>query len=358
MRRLICIFAAAGTVFLSSCASGDSGTFKEGKAVSVPQVNEVEVIVLEKTDFARQLLSNGKLKAWRRASLVFGTAGVLSQVNATNGSLVQEGTVIARVDSPDLELSLEAAQIALEKARLSLYDVLAGQGYAAMDTLSVPSDVLEMAKMRSGYTSSLNSLQKARYDVEGMVLKAPFKGRIADLKLSRYDKVSSDVFCTLIDDSSFDVDFPVMESEYAFVAKGLPVKVSPFADPSVRLDGVVTQINPTVDKNGQISVRAKVRNDGSLIDGMNVKVIVERLMPGQLVVPRSAVVVRDNLDVLFTYSDDGKAHWTYVNILESNGDSHVVQANLDRGASLKAGDKVIVSGNLNLADGSSVQLKQ
>ena len=35
--------------------------------------NEVEVVTLERTDFAHQLLSNGKLKAGRRASLSFGS---------------------------------------------------------------------------------------------------------------------------------------------------------------------------------------------------------------------------------------------------------------------------------------------
>ena len=41
----------------------------------------------------------------------------------------------------------------------------------------------------------------------------------------------------------------------------------------------------------------------------------------------------------------------------SNGDSHAVTANTDRDADLSAGDTVIVSGNLNLADGSEVVLR-
>ena len=90
---------------------------------------------------------------------------------------------------------------------------------------------------------------------------------------------------------------------------------------------------------------------------MNVKVIAERSIPDQLVVPRSAVVIRDNLDVLFTWTDDGKAHWIYVTILHSNGDSYAVEANRNRNASLSEGDKVIISGNLNLADNSEVALK-
>lgn len=343
-------------LMLYSCGNPSSDELKDGKAVAVPEMNEVEVITLERTDFAHQLLSNGKLKAGRRASLSFGSSGVVSELNVSNGGRISAGSVIAELDRPDLKLSLEAAQIALEKAELELYDVLAGQGYAAKDTASVPENILAMAKMRSGYTSAKNSLERARLDYEGAVLKAPYSGKVADLILKEYDRTTSDPFCTVIDDSSLDVDFSVMESEYAFMEKGLQVRVIPFADPSKSVTGKVSEINPTVDKNGQIAVRATVRNDGSLIDGMNVKVIVERMMPGQLVVPRSAVVVRDNLDVLFTYTDDGVAHWTYVNIIRSNGDSHVVTANADRGAKLNEGDKVIVKGNLNLADGSKVQL--
>lgn len=359
MRNLLNMLSGTvAALVIAACGNPASRALKDGKAVAVPQVNEVEVITLERTDFAHQLLSNGKLKAGRRASLSFGTSGIVSVLNASNGGRIAAGNVIAELDRPDLKLSLEAAQIGLEKAELELYDVLAGQGYAAKDTASVPENVLAMAKMRSGYTSAKNSLDRARLDYEGAVLRAPYSGKVADLKLKAYDRTTSEPFCSVIDDSSLDVDFSVMESEYAFLEKGLQVRVIPFADPTKSVTGKVSEINPTVDKNGQIAVRATVRNDGILIDGMNVRVIVERKMPGQLVVPRSAVVVRDNLDVLFTYTDDGVAHWTYVNIIRSNGDSHVVTANTDRGARLNEGDKVIVKGNLNLADGSKVQIKK
>ena len=42
---------------------------KDGKLTYTPQVNEVTVMRLEKTDFARQLLSNGKLVAGRKSEL-------------------------------------------------------------------------------------------------------------------------------------------------------------------------------------------------------------------------------------------------------------------------------------------------
>ena len=339
------------------CKSGGS-SLKEGKLEYAPEVNTVDVMTLKKTDFPRQLLSNGKLAASSRAQLKFGTTGSVKVLNVRNGQRVREGQVIAELDRPDLQLAVESSRLSLEKARLDFYDILAGQGYAARDTASVPADVLEMAKIRSGYETAANALERAQFDLSGTVLKAPFSGTVADLKVKRFDEAPSDVFCTMLDDSSMDVDFTVMESEYPFLSEGLTVKVVPFADASKAFSGRITGVNPTVDKDGQIAVRASVSGAPSLLDGMNVKVTVERTVPGLLVVPRSAVVIRDNMDVLFTYQPDGTARWVYVNVLASNRDSFAVEANRDRGARLEEGDRVIISSNLNLADGSEVRLKQ
>ncbi len=343
---------------LVACGTGDGnrGSGADGRLQQTPMVNTVEVITLERTDFSRELLSNGKLSASARASLSFSTSGPLSQVNVRSGQHVGKGTVLARLDRPDLALALESAQITLEKAQMDLYDYLVGQGYPARDTVSVPANLLATAKMKSGYSSARNGLARARQEVAGTVLRAPFSGRVADVKLHRYDPSGTEPFCTLIDDSAFDVDFTVMESEYGFLSEGLPVTVTPFADGGFSCRGKIVSINPSVDSNGQITVRARIPGDKRLLDGMNVKVTVARVLPGCLVVPRSAVVIRDNLEVLFTYTDDGKAHWTYVNIVTSNSTSHVVTANEERGARLSEGDRVIISGNLNLADGSDVVL--
>lgn len=329
----------------------------EGKLEYKPQVSEVETITLERKDFTRQLTANGKLSARARSSMNFRGSGTITDIIPDNGQRVRKGSVIARQDGTEQAIALEAARIALDRAELDYLDVLAGLGHSTSDTASIPEDVKKMARMRSGYDAAKNSLEKAKLDYEGTVLRAPFDGKVADIKLKEHDMSGSDPFCVLIDDCVFEVDFSVLESEYPFLEKGLKVKVTPFAASGKTLVGEVLSINPVVDKNGQVSVKASVRNDGSLIDGMNVKVLVERTVPGMLVVPKSAVVIRDNLNVLFRHSE-GRSQWTYVNVLMTNSSDCAVEANLDRGAELAEGDEIIISGNLNLADGSEVLVKE
>ncbi len=343
-------------LLMAGCKGGGN-SLKDGKLEYAPEVNAVEVMTLGRTDFPRQILSNGKMSASSRAQLKFTAAGMLKELNVRNGQHVRAGQVVAELDRPDLVLAVESAELALGKARLDFYDVLAGQGYTSRDTASVPPEILSMAKMRSGYDAAVNVLERSRLDLSGTVLKSPFAGTIANLTAKRYDQAPSEALCTVLDDSSMDVDFTVLESEYPFLSDGMTVKVVPFADASRTFTGHITSINPAVDKNGQITVRASVERACSLVDGMNVKVTVENTIPQQLVVPRSAVVIRDNMDVLFTYQPDGTARWVYVNVLASNRDSFVVEANSDRGARLSEGDLVIISSNLNLADGSEVRLK-
>ena len=86
--RILTICALAVALTLTSCGGKKtSEEGKDGKLQYSPQVNEVEVITLERTDFARQLLSNGKLAASRKSALMFGTTGKIASISAVSGHL-------------------------------------------------------------------------------------------------------------------------------------------------------------------------------------------------------------------------------------------------------------------------------
>ena len=200
------------------------------------------------------------------------------------------------------------------------------------------------------------ALENAERTFRQCDLKAPFSGKVASVKGHVYEQ--SGQFCTLIDDSRYLVRFSVLETEYGFVHVGQQVLVSPFVNSELVIKGSIVSINPTVDQNGQIQVTAQVPGADELMDGMNVRITVENSIPNQLVVPKSAVVIRDNMEVLFRIDPEtGHSLWTYVNVIMSNTKEHVVEPNKDRGADLNIGDQIITSGNLNLGDDAEVVIQ-
>ncbi len=320
--------------------------------------NTVDVIILHKKNFYKELVSNGKLAAEQKMVMHFETSGKLHKIYKHNGQYVGKGQIIAQLDTKTAQENLQAARLALQSATIARDEQLIGQGYLLSKIDSIPKEVLNVASLRSGYSAALLKMQIANDEAKKLLLRAPFSGKVADITKKIYENISpSDNFCTLIDDRKFYVEFSILENEIQDIKLGDRVEVGPFSLKK-EYKGKITEINPEVDNNGMIKVKALVFNtDKKLLEGMNVEIRIRRAIPNQLVVPKQAVVIRDNLDVLFRYTH-GIAYWTYIKIVGENSDSYAVIANQDRSATLNAGDTVIVSDNLNLAHKSKVKINK
>lgn len=353
--KQVILFLFAINVFYACNPTHSENAASEKRAFE-PQRNLVDTLVLKATSFQKELVSNGKLKALQKGELKFRIGGTLQALPVHNGQLIKKGATIATLDPFEYQQKLDQAEVKLSNAHLELRDVLMGQGYPEADSLKIPLIVWEGASVRSGYEAAKRDLKTARHNLSETVLKAPFTGKLANITQKIYEQVSpGEAFCTLIDDSEFEVEFHLVESEIKEVSIGDEVKVIPYSLAET-FKGSVSQINPVIDENGLVQVRARVKNPGPLMEGMNVKVLVENEVPGQLIVPKQAVVLRQNQEVLFKYVN-GVAFWTYVQTGEENSTSYTVAAHPNKGGTLMAGDTVIISGNLNLAHESEVTVK-
>ncbi len=326
------------------------------KQAHVIERNPVDVMLLQQRVFKKELVSNGKLEALKRSSLKFRTGAELAYLPVKNGDWVKKGQLIARLTQFGQKQQLENARLQQQKAEVEMKDFLMMRGYNTENYDEIPDEILNTAKIRSGILDAESKLLTAQYEYEATILNAPFSGKVANVKYKAYEMVSpGEEFCTLINDKSFHVEFSVMETELKEINLGKEIKIIPFSmDEPVR--GVITEINPIVEENGLVKVKARVHNPDNLLDGMNVKVLIENAVSNKLVVPKSAVLLRQNQEVLFLYKN-GTAYWTYVMIELENSDSYAVVANADRGATLEPGDTLIISGNLNLAHESMVEIK-
>ena len=374
MMRKSVMFILGGTILLASCQPTDQkdvtteASQVDSTVLNKPHAGEpIQTMVLKEQTFNRELAGNGKVSALRSSELRFHTGEMLAHVWVKNGDRVRAGEKIAQLDLFRLERSFSQAKDNLAQSKLELQDVLIGRGYSLDKQDQVPDEEMELAKVKSGYNRTLIAYQLAEEELRKATLYAPFDGVIANLKTKEMNLApTGEPFCLVLNDREVEVNFSVLESELSLVKRGCKVSVVPFAGGNVAepLVGTVSEINPYVESNGMVKVKAIVPNrplsnspqkgeNWQLIEGMNVNILLKSPLSQSLVIPKSAIVMRSGKPVVFTVVK-GKAQWNYVQIVTENSDSCVVAPRSKEYEGLAAGDTVIVAGNLNLAHESEI----
>ena len=220
------------------------------------------------------------------------------------------------------------------------------------DSARIPPEIKQLAETRSNYRNSVSQLELAQFNLNNSTLYAPFDGIVANLFTKAHNiPDGSKPFCTIIDNLRPETDFKVLENELAYIKVGDKIRVLPFSSNDNVYEGQIAEINPSVDQNGIVMVKAHINNNSNqLYDGMNVKIRLQRSLGKQLVIPKEALVLRTNRKVVFTLKNE-RAQWCYVETSLENSDSYVVTEGLN------AGDMVIYEGNINLADQTPVRVK-
>jgi RND family efflux transporter MFP subunit len=313
---------------------------------------EVKIQATEQGIFPLRTISSGILEASRQVVLRSGAGGKITQLQLEEGGRVENGRLVLQLDDREQQLRLQQSELQLQEALVTKQDMIVSNGGQATVDTSVSPQKLEFILIASGYKRAQQAIEEAQLNLTKTRLYAPFEGLVAEVKVRLHQQIAAgEEIAHLIDPSSFEVVFPLLESEAVQVRTGQQLRVRPAALPSLELPAEVTGVNPIVNEQGLVKVRARVRNPGghSLFEGMKVEVVLEQPLRDQLIVPKSAVVLRSGREVVFSYDQEEKlAKWNYVHIAYEN-DSAVA---IDEG--LEAGMLIIYEGNLNLAHDAAV----
>lgn len=336
-------------VFLYSCKPKKTENLEEMARLSArPEAVLVKTSKLEKSTFYHELISNGKVWSSKKAVVPFKVNGIINELYIQNGQKVNAGDLLAVIEDFDYKTQLTRAQQDLEKAEINFKDDLLSN-FMTTDTTNLSSAKIKISRIRSGLNDAITSLAIAEHNFNNTRLYAPIRGVVANLEAKQWNPNQNyKSLCTIIFNEVMEVEFPVIESEYRFINKGMPVSLVPFINDSSLISGRITDINPQVDANGMVKVKAEFQNNGRLIDGMNVKVVIRKPVPNRLVVPKEALVIRQGKDVIFV-RQDSLAIWKYVTVEFENSTSLSIKEGL------APGDLVIISGNINLAHETTVR---
>lgn len=348
----------AGSAGLAGCGQRENekkdGVEQRVETVLPSEVVEVRTQTLRTVDFEHELVSNGRISAQEVAELRFLTSSAGNapiKIFVKNGDHVKAGAAIATLDTFQLSSNFRQADDNLQKAYLELQDVLIGQGYSISDSASIPKDMLSLAYIRSGYNSSKIQYDLAKYNLDNAVLRTPISGIVASLFAKPYCQIdASQPFCVIIDESKPEIVFKILENELGMIKIGDKVKIQSYASPDIESTGSIASINPSVDIEGTVRVKAYVQPDPKIFNGMNVRISVFRALGQQWVVPKTAVVMRTGKQVLFVLKD-GKAAWNYVETGLENATHYTITSK-----TLQEGDEVIISGTEHLANETNVKL--
>jgi multidrug efflux system membrane fusion protein len=221
---------------------------------------------------------------------------------------------------------------------------------------------VELAQAQAALAAAEAGVQQATVDLENCEPKAPFDGRVGLLKapaaVGNFVTAGGDPLLEVRALDTLKVEFSVPESALPVLQamasgdKNLKVVVTAHGDSSRKLEGPVAAFDNVIDpRTRSLKVRATLPNPGRLFwPGQFVDVqMVVGSADNAILVPYRAVNTGPNGPYLYVV-DGGKAALKPVTLGAQVGDLVVIQSGVT------SGQKVIVSGQLGLQDGSLVQV--
>ncbi|MDR1738852.1 MAG: efflux RND transporter periplasmic adaptor subunit [Candidatus Symbiothrix sp.] len=279
--------------------------------------------------------------------LSFESTGKITDIFFKEGSNVQKGQLLAKVNDQPLQAELQKLQ-----AQIPL----------AEDRVFRQKSLLEKdAVSREAYEQVSTELEKLKADIELVQariaqteLRAPFDGVIGLRNVSVGAYVSSStVISHLTKISPLKIEFSVPERQADFIHAGMPITFRINAESDINIyNATIYAVESRLDeKMYTLKVRAVYPNSNhQLHPGSYASVeIVSHEIPNALVVPNEAVIAEMGHDIAYVYSDGHAKRVELTKGMRTEANLHIVKG-------LEFGDTLIISGIMQLRDDLPVTL--
>lgn len=272
------------------------------------------------------VVANGYVVARTKAAVSAKIPGRLAALNVSEGSTVQKGEVIARLDNADYAAAVGQADAQVASAKATLIETQADRDQlqrefvrvrdirAQNENLVSPQDV-ENAQSKAQQGAARVDAQQARVDaaaaalrvaqanLENTYIRAPFGGTVLRKEAEVGEVVAPSVgggltrgaVVTMADLSTLEVEVDVNEAYIARVQGGQQARITLDAYPDTAFRGSVRQVVPTADRQ-RATVQVKVSildRDPRILPEMGSK--VEFLAPPRASAAGQAPVVRPRI---------------------------------------------------------------
>jgi HlyD family secretion protein len=309
----------------------------------------------------QSIAANGSVSAWQEIVIGAETQGLrLLEVNVQIGDRVKKGQVLARLQGETLAADLAATKAGVAEAEATLAEAQANAERARALQPSGALSAQQIQQYTTGEATARARLQslKARLAADTLrlnqtTLKAPDDG-IISARLATMGAIAQpgqELF-RLIRQGRLEWRAEVPAADLHRVQPGMAVKVIPAGGQPI--DAKVRLLAPTVDpatRNGLVYVDLPATSAGSAArPGMFARGEFAIGQSSALMLPQTAVLLRDGYSYVFRLGKDGRVLQTKVQVGRRLGDRVEVTGGLDATA------QVVASGGGFLADGDLVKV--
>ena len=299
----------------------------------------------------QRVSAQGRVHAYKKVDLVNEVAGKLIKLKVRDGDVVRKGQVIGEIDDFEYRLNFEEAEasylaakadfvvfdrevkLADEKKadqdqRLKELKAKLDRGEISRDDHRRQSLAIELDQIRAGglredviraktLDQAYIKVERARNQLEKCAIRAPFSGVVYGLEVSAGSYLNASTkIAQLINMKDLVIKAQVLESEIGQVYEGRPTRVRFTALPVLDLiDGKVKAISPFINEEDKTveTVVTFASSDKRIRPGMFAEVIIDsQIHEDRLLVPKLAILPRDNRKVIFKVGEDKRAKWVYV----------------------------------------------
>jgi membrane fusion protein (multidrug efflux system) len=314
-------------------------------AVKEKIIIPVKAYEVKEDTFNTSFSINGTTVPSREVKIASEVQGKLVGLYIKNGDFVRAGQVIAVLDASVYSVQLNSIEASISKAKLDLqrYTKLIEMGGAT--PMQAESTELQIASLQAEKKQVLEQM-------DHMKIRAPFSGKIENVSVELGSFVSyGTVLSQLIENSALKIDVYLSEQEAFKVKQGQQVTISSIvlAQPKTAR---INMISDKADASGKFLAEVSFVNTDK-----------EQLKAGMLAdVYFSTDAVKTGLSVpvstLVASSKDAKVFVVKGNTVELRNikTGIVTSDNVEVTDGLQAGEQVVVSGLLNLENGSEVSV--
>lgn len=289
-------------------------------------------------------------------------SGMISSLPIELGKQVKKGEVIGKMDTRILELNLKNATVNLRSATVNKEKM--HQDYLRAKDLFDNQAGLEvnMLTAKNSYDNASNTYDNAviqvdliRQQIDNANIVAPIGGIISMHKVKQGEFINPGTPIATISNISTVKTTVYLDQQMSYhITKGMLAEVTTPLFGERTFSGKVIYTSPVADANHNYQVDLQIVNaaGGLLKGGTDVQVTFNMLTLKQtMLIPASAVMTDAKVPYVFV-ADEGKAKARNIKTGMIQNDRVEI---LD---GLKPGERVIINGQINLKEGSNINIIQ